>query len=950
MHGTSASLGWLSLSTLSLFCLLLPLGQVRVLASGPRTLSFEERVQAQEAIERVYYSHRIWPEGDLCPRPPFEETVPRNTIEAKVTDDLKKREVLARWWGQQLTDANLEAELERMGRSSRAPEVLKELRAVLGHDEVLIRECLAGPILTQRVLESLYSRDPRIHGALRKEAEALREKLEPGTFREAAGARYQLQTFALEGQEAIEGARACAAVALPPEAFARLQQELPAAGTVGPVEETASAFVIRRTVSSGTKDIEVESAVFLKEPLDEWLAGDPLQGPKALPEMASPARAETPEIAPDPLSVDAWAATASSSAPTLRYLDSAVWTGTEMIIWGGYDGVTPRVNTGGRYNPATDSWTTTKTAGAPSARNSHSAVWTGTEMIIWGGNDGTNLVNTGGRYNPTTDGWTATNSSAAPSGRQLQTAVWSGTEMIVWGGNGGSGGLATGGLYNPSTDGWAATSTTGEPSARYDHTAVWTGTVMTVWGGYSGVSENTGGQYAPATDSWTATDTSAAPSPRFGHTAVWTGAEMIIWGGKDSTGLVDTGGAYDPAGNAWTATNTAGAPSAREWHTAVWSGTEMIVWGGDSGVKEDTGGRFSAAGNTWTVTSTANAPSGRSQQTAVWTGTEMIVWGGDTGAGYANTGGCYAPDCSVMVPGAPSAPSFSAVACTSQTVTWSAVAYAASYDVWRATGSSCTGAAKITAAPVTATSYGDTGLTAGATYSYYVTANNACGTSSNGACATSVVGPAVPASPAAPTFTAVTTTTLTVNWSGVASATNYDVWRTTGASCTGAAKITSTPISGFSFTDTGRLPGTKYSYSVTANGACGTSTNGACGTVTTSSGSTPGEVSPGSTAATAMTWATDKTTLSWQSTLFATGYRLYRGTPANLPNLLTSAADSCKRYDGTALSVNLNSANDMPAAGSFLWFLVTGYTGLTEGSAGYASAGPRIVNSTGTCP
>ena len=71
---------------------------------------------------------------------------------------------------------------------------------------------------------------------------------------------------------------------------------------------------------------------------------------------------------------------------------------------------------------------------APSARAAHTAVWTGTEMIVWGGTDfGTNF-NTGGRYNPGTDSWTATSTANAPSGRYHHTAVWTGSEMIVWGG------------------------------------------------------------------------------------------------------------------------------------------------------------------------------------------------------------------------------------------------------------------------------------------------------------------------------------------------------------------------------------------------------------------------------------------------------------------------------------------------------------------------------------
>ena len=42
------------------------------------------------------------------------------------------------------------------------------------------------------------------------------------------------------------------------------------------------------------------------------------------------------------------------------------------------------LNTGGRYNPSTDSWTATSTTNAPSGRVGHTAVWTGSEMIVWG--------------------------------------------------------------------------------------------------------------------------------------------------------------------------------------------------------------------------------------------------------------------------------------------------------------------------------------------------------------------------------------------------------------------------------------------------------------------------------------------------------------------------------------------------------------------------------------
>jgi hypothetical protein len=118
-----------------------------------------------------------------------------------------------------------------------------------------------------------------------------------------------------------------------------------------------------------------------------------------------------------------------------------------MIVWGGYNGT--RTNTGGRYNPGSDSWAATNTTNAPSGREFHTAVWGGSEMIVWGGYAGNSIyLNTGARYNPGTDSWTATNTTDAPTGRRFHTAVWTGSQMIVWGGfNNIEHNLDTGGRY-----------------------------------------------------------------------------------------------------------------------------------------------------------------------------------------------------------------------------------------------------------------------------------------------------------------------------------------------------------------------------------------------------------------------------------------------------------------------------------------------------------------------
>lgn len=37
-----------------------------------RSLTFEDRIEAQRAIEQVYWRHRIWPQNNPAPKPSLE--------------------------------------------------------------------------------------------------------------------------------------------------------------------------------------------------------------------------------------------------------------------------------------------------------------------------------------------------------------------------------------------------------------------------------------------------------------------------------------------------------------------------------------------------------------------------------------------------------------------------------------------------------------------------------------------------------------------------------------------------------------------------------------------------------------------------------------------------------------------------------------------------------------
>jgi N-acetylneuraminic acid mutarotase len=537
--------------------------------TSQRTLTFAERVAYQRVIEDVYWRHRIWPRnrGERPdPKPSLDAVMSQTQLQKKVEGYLRDSQALESYWQKPIAPEQLQAEMERMARDTKQPEVLRELFEAFGNDPFVIAECLARPVLTERLVAELSTHDKG-------------------------------QRFAL----------------------------------------------LRTQAASNNFSITRSGKVTYR-----------------LPEI-------------DPCIDDTWTATSIVNAPNGRNGHTAVWTGSEMIVWGGQAISDSFVNTGGRYNPATDSWTATNTTNAPTARWHHSAVWTGSEMIVWGGDaGGGSYLNTGGRYNPCTDTWSATSTTNAPAGRADHTAVWTGSEMIVWGGYNGSSDVNTGGRYNPSTDMWTATDITNAPQARSGHTAVWTGSEMIIWGGNFGQSDfNTGGRYNPGTDSWRATSTTNAPAGRSGHTAVWTGSEMIIWGGGHFAGnnfiYLNSGGRYNPSTDSWTSTSTTNAPLGRLFHSAVWTVSEMIVWGGyfdDCGLHYvNSGGRYNPGTDSWTATSTTNAPAGRREHTAVWTGGEMIVWGGYNGSSFLNTGGRYCAQSNPPPPTPTATPTTTATPC-----------------------------------------------------------------------------------------------------------------------------------------------------------------------------------------------------------------------------------------------------------------------------------------------
>lgn len=263
------------------------------------------------------------------------------------------------------------------------------------------------------------------------------------------------------------------------------------------------------------------------------------------------------------------------------------------------------------------------------------AVWTGEEMLVWGGSAGDSddpagLVN-GAAFNPATQDWRHLSRGPLESSAG-RTAVWTGEGMLVWGGESGDGGHAkpdNGAAYDPRADRW-----TELPSSPYwslaSHSAIWTGEEMIVWGGVGVGMYDRGAAFDPRSGAWR-TIAAAPLEARHRHTAVWTGEEMLVWGGQGQAGPLATGAAYDPDADSWRELPRAPL-SERDFHAAVWTGEEMIVGGGWDEANGKVfrlfdGAAYDPASDTWRDLPRAPVRAGVPGSPVAWTGQEMVVVG-----------------------------------------------------------------------------------------------------------------------------------------------------------------------------------------------------------------------------------------------------------------------------------------------------------------------------------
>lgn len=242
---------------------------------------------------------------------------------------------------------------------------------------------------------------------------------------------------------------------------------------------------------------------------------------------------------------DSWSLIATAPIEP-RTFHITVWSGSEMIVWGGMNIEGARVrfySDGAAYSPATDTW---RRIPEPNfkARRMAKSVWTGEEMLIWGGDANSEneiqLFGDGIAYRPSDDSWHPLPVEGSPIPRHNCSAVWTGDSMILFGGAQLTVRsiipLGHGAIYNRGLNRWYPLTEHKSPSPRFAHVAAWIGNRMFIWGGTDGLTRHSNGAcYTPATGEWTPLPSAAKITPRVHAKAVPTDIGIFIWGGGESS-------------------------------------------------------------------------------------------------------------------------------------------------------------------------------------------------------------------------------------------------------------------------------------------------------------------------------------------------------------------------------------------------------------------------------
>lgn len=597
LHGPAVSVGASRVSTSVLRSA--GAAALLLLATGAVSAqSLRSAIDCEATVQATYWQLRSDGKAGVFPLDRY-----RNVLVQRAERTAREVEYVRERRGRDIDARDLQLEIDRIERDTKSPEALKTLFAALGNDPQRIGECLAKPLLAERMSMDAFARDAQAQAGTRYRAETELARLRAGRVKLPAAGR--VETVDLVPFDAL-----MKALAASPD---------PSAGRSG-----VDPFANHALWPSLAKDQHAGSAIALLRAfrVGEWMVQPPVAHREAplwspLVETFGDFRALRGQYRNGKLELRVmrwpkqdfstwWAASARRFAP-----DYTAKATPQLQL----QAVT--VAPIGEWQPMRrfDSYDFLRLASA--SDDGQVVISTGTEMLVWGGvvNYGdipfdvdpddystTTPTNFGAAYNPATDSWRSLSTVRAPSPRQGANAVWTGTKMLVQGGandsnTGSEVFYRNGGLYDPVADSWTAVANAPNAWAvnSFGASVVWTGSKAIFFGGHSIVTNpfsasNTGAIFDPATGTWNSfaiasTQIGGAMPNRTEHAAVWTGSTMLVFGGAIRAGSCpeSTDFAFNPltgVGSKLTSRSTV-APDVMSAH-AFWNGTTAVVYGGHS--------------------------------------------------------------------------------------------------------------------------------------------------------------------------------------------------------------------------------------------------------------------------------------------------------------------------------------------------------------------------------
>lgn len=259
-------------------------------------------------IERVYHLHRTGNKAS------FEEAMPPVLLERLVRADLHKEAVLRKVYGVGITPEMLAAEVERINATTRAPEILAEIKAALGGETGRFARGMARPILVERELRSRFENDDRLHADQRRAANQARvhllagkpvADLQEGTWQlmprpaadaPAAASGPSAPEAAKSASYSVEATAQVAQALAPPDPVAPdkerryledldpqlqnvLRAQLRKPGDVSAVVEMPAGFLVFQARGLTVTALTAASISIPRRSYEEWLAQQPASQP-----------------------------------------------------------------------------------------------------------------------------------------------------------------------------------------------------------------------------------------------------------------------------------------------------------------------------------------------------------------------------------------------------------------------------------------------------------------------------------------------------------------------------------------------------------------------------------------------------------------------------------------------------------------------------------------------